>query len=153
MSLPTSTLTPTFHPFPRLPLELQRQIFLNAFPFPESIIVTAAHADASNFFIDDEEPYTTLFSTIYHLSQQTHHPALPQLLPTISVTLKADLGFYILTGWTDEEPVPIANEINVYTRSHGKIVLPILTTVYFRIDHDILCLPGLNGIDISHFLS
>jgi hypothetical protein len=54
MSTSTSTLTPTFHPFPRLPLKLQRQIFLDAFTFPDSIIVAAAHVDASCCFIDDE---------------------------------------------------------------------------------------------------
>jgi hypothetical protein len=165
MSSSTPSLTPTFHPFPRLPLELQRQIFLDVFTFPNSIIVTAAHVDASGFFIDDEEPYTALLSTLYHLSQQTHHPALPQLLPTISVVLKADLDFYLSVGWMDEEPIPFENEITIKlpshcpspktfrTHFHEKIVLPIVATVYLRVDHDILCLPSLNGIDISHFLS
>jgi hypothetical protein len=53
----------------------------------------------------------------------------------------------------DEEPAPFANEINISTRSHGKIALPILTTVYLRVEHDILCLPCLDSINIPHFLS
>jgi hypothetical protein len=106
-------------------------------------------------FINDEEPYTALLSTLYHLSQQTHHPALPQLLPTISVTVKADVFFFMGAGCTDPEPLPFANEVivNTGTHNHGEIAVPILTTVYLRPDHDILWLPHLSGIEISHFLS
>jgi hypothetical protein len=67
--------------------------------------------------------------------------------------LKADLDFYLSARWIDEEPAPFANEINISTRSHGKIVLPILTTVYLRVEHDILFLPCLDSINIPHFLS
>jgi hypothetical protein len=83
MPLLHTPATTRFHPFPLLPLELQRQIFLYAFPLPTTpLLITLTHKPhpTSPQYLLTSHPLLTTLS-------QLHHPALPFPKPSI-ITLK-----------------------------------------------------------------